>query len=114
MLNRLASLAMSSSIFEALPGKLDIKRHSPRILYLYVAFLWAILHLDCRGYFAKLKVKFNANCTESHYVTYLDDGWNALVQLTSVLLPTNCMHKYMVEKSHLILNPFKPSRISQS
>ena len=34
MLNRSASLAMSTSVFKALPGKLDIKRHSPSILYL--------------------------------------------------------------------------------
>ena len=35
MLNRSASLAMSTSGLKALPGKLDIKRHSPGILYLY-------------------------------------------------------------------------------
>ena len=29
-----ASLAMSTSVLNALPGKLDIKRHSPSILYL--------------------------------------------------------------------------------
>ena len=34
MLNRLASLAMSTNVLKALPGKLDIKRHSPSILYL--------------------------------------------------------------------------------
>ena len=34
MLNRSASLAMSTSVLKALPGKLDIKRHSPSILYL--------------------------------------------------------------------------------
>ena len=34
MLNGLASLTMSTSVLEALPGKLDIKRHSPSILYL--------------------------------------------------------------------------------
>ena len=34
MLNRSASLAMSTSILKALPGKLDIKRRSPSILYL--------------------------------------------------------------------------------
>ena len=34
MLNRSASLAMSTSVLEALPGKLDIKRHSPIILYI--------------------------------------------------------------------------------
>ena len=33
MLNRSASLAMSTSILKALPGKLNIKRHSPSILY---------------------------------------------------------------------------------
>ena len=36
MLNRSASLAMSTSVLKALPGKLDIKRDSPSILYLYV------------------------------------------------------------------------------
>ena len=34
MLNRSTSLATSTSVLEALPGKLDIKRHSPSILYL--------------------------------------------------------------------------------
>ena len=36
MLNRSASLAMSTSVLKALPGKLDIKRHSPSILYLFI------------------------------------------------------------------------------
>ena len=31
MLNRSASLAMSTSVLKALPGKFDIKRHSPRV-----------------------------------------------------------------------------------
>ena len=34
MLNRLASLAMSTSILKALPGKLDIKRREPGILFI--------------------------------------------------------------------------------
>ena len=34
MLNRSASLAMSTCVLKALPGKLDIKRLSPSILYL--------------------------------------------------------------------------------
>ena len=38
MLNRLASLGMSTRVLKALPGKLDIKRHSPSILYLSVIF----------------------------------------------------------------------------
>ena len=33
-----ACLAMSTSVLKALPGKLDIKRHSPSILYLWVNF----------------------------------------------------------------------------
>ena len=33
MLNRSASLAMSTCVLKALLGKLDIKRHSPSILY---------------------------------------------------------------------------------
>ena len=35
MLNRLASLTMSTCVLKALPGKLDIKRHSPSILYIF-------------------------------------------------------------------------------
>ena len=34
MLNRSASLAMSTSVLKALPGQLDIKIHSPSILYI--------------------------------------------------------------------------------
>ena len=33
---------MSTSVLKALPGKLDIKRHSPSILYLPVSYL-----VDC-------------------------------------------------------------------
>ena len=33
MLNRSESLAISTSVLKALPGKLDIKRHSPSIFY---------------------------------------------------------------------------------
>ena len=46
MLNRLASLAMSTSVLKALPSKLDIKRHLPSILYLFVtAYIIALLHV---------------------------------------------------------------------
>ena len=37
MLNRLASLALSTSILKALPGNLDIKIHSPSILYIFIS-----------------------------------------------------------------------------
>ena len=44
MLNRSASLAMSTSVLKALPGKLDIKRHSPGILYLQTRSGIPIIH----------------------------------------------------------------------
>ena len=34
LVESLASLVMSTSVLKALPGKLDIKRHSPSILYI--------------------------------------------------------------------------------
>ena len=40
MLNLLASITMSTSILIALPGKLDIKRHSPSILYFLDTSAW--------------------------------------------------------------------------
>ena len=45
MLNRSASLAMSTSVLKALPGKLDIKRHSPSILCLFSETLQCDPHL---------------------------------------------------------------------
>ena len=42
MLNHSASLAMSTCLPKALPGKLDIKRLSPSILYLFIAMLIAL------------------------------------------------------------------------
>ena len=45
MLNRSASLAMSTCVLKALPGKLDIKRHSPSILYVYMLYtVIAVIH----------------------------------------------------------------------
>ena len=37
IINYLASLTMSTSVLKALPAKLDIKRHSPSILYITVS-----------------------------------------------------------------------------
>ena len=45
----LGSLAMSTSILKALPGKLDIKVHSPSILYIH--FLTLITKLCIFSYF---------------------------------------------------------------
>ena len=46
MLNHSASLEMSTSILKALPGKLDIKRHSPSILFISAS-------LRCQQAFSK-------------------------------------------------------------
>ena len=42
MFNRSASLAMSTSVLKALPGKLDIKRHSPSILYTLASGIYKV------------------------------------------------------------------------
>ena len=57
MLNRSASLAMSTSILKALPGKLDIKRHSPSILYLSVTS-----HINCIVYVDLINVAYLTAC----------------------------------------------------
>ena len=59
MLNCSASLAMSTCVLKALPGKLDIKRYSPSILSIWhrstmfqrgapIAQLKEHLNLDCK------------------------------------------------------------------
>ena len=42
MLNRSASLAMSTNVLKALPGKLDIKRHTPNILFISASLAMSI------------------------------------------------------------------------
>ena len=52
MLNRSASLAMSTSVLKALPGKLDIKRHSPSVLYIFactISFHYFVVDDDKKG-----------------------------------------------------------------
>ena len=49
MLNCSASLAMSTSVLQALPGKLDIKRHSPSILY-FLLIDKALSNINQAGY----------------------------------------------------------------
>ena len=54
MLNHSASLVMSTSVLKALPGKLDIKRQSPSILYLLrgdvMMALVFLMSLGCMGF----------------------------------------------------------------
>ena len=47
MLNRYASLTMSTSVLKALPGKLDIKRHSPSVLYVFAVMRCVIKGQHC-------------------------------------------------------------------
>ena len=54
MLNPSASLAMSTSVLKALPGKLDIKRHSPSILYL----LCIVYHGETKNTYMKKAVEY--------------------------------------------------------
>ena len=49
MLNRSASLAMSTSVLKTLPGKLDIKRHSPSILYVSIPVLCILTYFSEEG-----------------------------------------------------------------
>ena len=62
MLNRLASIAMSTSLLKALPGKLDIKRHSLSILSLYIYAYW-------------VHVGVKKNDTSSKYSLYIYAYW---------------------------------------
>ena len=58
MLNRSASLAMSASIRKALPGKLDIKGHSPSSIYLSNAnFILFAIVLEAILYTVSKRVK---------------------------------------------------------
>ena len=57
MSNRSASLAMSTCVLKASPGKLDIIRHSPSILY---------FHLKVMYYFVLSKKKTNKKQTSEY------------------------------------------------
>ena len=56
MLNRSASLAMSTSVLKTLSGKLDIKRHSPSILYIKMSNM---ITFSVNIYKAKTHVEYN-------------------------------------------------------
>ena len=64
MLNRSASLAMSTSVLKALPGKLDIKRHSPSILYISASLAMSTSVLEALP--GKLDIK-----RHSHSILYV-------------------------------------------
>ena len=70
MLNRSASLAMSTSVLKALPGKLDIKRHSPSILYVSTKFQntrYARAAVNRQGYFLRCCSILKESCSYCNY-----------------------------------------------
>ena len=70
MLNCSASLAMSTSVLKALPGKLDIKRHSPSILYilllLHSAFMLCVVKMQLKGEVGGSALNSLENCINDH------------------------------------------------
>ena len=65
MLNRTASLVMSTSLLKTFLGKLDIKRHSPSILYILcsvqIILKFVLLNIDTR--FIKITDKISVICS---------------------------------------------------
>ena len=76
-----ASLAMSTSVLKALPGKLDIKRHSPSILYFQVNLI--ILQAQESNYCDRCLVK-PTNCRKvsgTFGITVMSKGYNPVVDI---------------------------------
>ena len=77
MLNHSACLAMSTSILKALPGKLDIKRHSPSILYVpaFCEIFTVLCHSKLLGFFCILNVEMCllVNQILSFSLCYIED-----------------------------------------
>ena len=113
MLNRSASLAMSTSVLKALPGKLDIKRHSPSILYLR----------PCRLVrFAKVStfVCVSGLVTWSDLLKVLNCIWliapstSTLYHLPKVKIPEKALLFITLNSSHQIVWMCTNTRVSNS
>ena len=63
MLNRSASLAVSKSFLEALPGKVDIKRHSPSLVFSIYIFI-------CNSVKSELFLLYNYNEMHQYAITF--------------------------------------------
>ena len=75
LLNLSASLMMSTSVLKALPGKLDIKRHSPSIFYFSQAHIISVSQLFCfdickTDFFTVIWSKFPIFLGDFLYVIY--------------------------------------------
>ena len=90
MLNRSASLAMSTSVLKALPGKLDIKRHSPSILYIWASLAMSTSVLKALP--GKLDIKRHSPSI-LYFLTMLE--WR--IQLTLILLPSKPTNPFSLE-----------------
>ena len=92
MLNRSASLAMSTTILKALPCKLDIKRHPPSILYITASLAMSTSVLKALP--GKLDIK-----SLSPSILYI---LASLAMSTSVLKALPC--KLISKDTHLVLS----------
>ena len=89
MLNHLASHVMSTNILKAFPGKLNIKRHSPSILYiqslLYLSD-FAAFHLGLHSlYFSVLMTVIVRPKTHTHCYS-LRSGFLDYLRFDSTIL----------------------------
>ena len=87
MLNHLASLAMSTSVLKVLPGKLDIKRHSPSILYISASL--AMLTSVLKTLPDKLDIKI-------HSPSILYEGGSICNKNPFITLSTNALGSYAI------------------
>ena len=65
VLNHSASLAMSTSVLKALPGKLDIKRHSPTV----VPIKSDSDEIFCLQLLSKIKYVHSTSANANRYIT---------------------------------------------
>ena len=85
MLNRSASLTMSTCVLKALPGKLGIKRHSPSILYISDTTIgYPTCHMCL-----KLYIQFIISTVESRQISNIHMYGFLLKCKKHLILPTD-------------------------
>ena len=94
MLNRPASLAMSTSVLKALPYKLDIKRHSPSILYISTYNIQPIFKLFKTLYplleAGKISFFFNHQLVCFSKSTFSENSFRNSIRVWIKIMPTFC------------------------
>ena len=87
MLNCSASLAMSTSVLKNLPGKLDIKRHSPSIVCIFACVLMSVtngvqlLFCDFGIRFKQRNLLYTPKKTSSGWLKLALTGWDRYLYL---------------------------------